>query len=320
MRLASICRGNVEALARLQTVRFGWVSRLRWSPRGDMLAIGGGGGGGAIYADEFGGAPSYHFREHSGPVKDLAFSPNGGLLASCSADTTIALYSMSSGKPSATAVLRGHRNAVNALAFSADGKYLASGGADHSVRIWTVKSGAQRASIEGHPDEVTSLCFADDGARLFSGCRDGKIRALGSRGGAPVRGHRRAWRPDSSDRPSVPIVNAGIGRKRFDDSNLAPGGRFRSAQLARSRGRRGRPGLLAGRQFARQRRTRQCNSNLGWRLGAGACDAHCSQAAGSCAGFQSDGQSARVRRRRQPGDALVGQVGLGLQYGVWAQI
>ena len=109
-----------------------------------MLAIGGGDGV-AVYVGAFGDAPAYHLREHSAPVKDIAFSPGGNLLASCSADMTIVLQSFSAGVPSTRARLRGHRDSVEALAFSPDGALLASGGADHSIRLWTAATGAPDA-------------------------------------------------------------------------------------------------------------------------------------------------------------------------------
>ena len=74
----------------LGKVQFGWVSQVRWSPSGDMLAIAGGDGI-AIYTQGFGGAPTFRLTAHSAPVKDIAFNSDGSRLASGSADTTLKL-------------------------------------------------------------------------------------------------------------------------------------------------------------------------------------------------------------------------------------
>ena len=116
-----IHRDNVASLRCLGSLRFGWIAKLRWSPGGDKLAICGGGGI-AIYVDGFGGAPGIQLRQHAAPVKDIAFSPNGRLLASCSADTTIALYDLAAESARLAHVLHGHSDAVLALAFRADGE------------------------------------------------------------------------------------------------------------------------------------------------------------------------------------------------------
>ena len=175
LKLQSIKPGNISSLRCLGSAPFGWLSQLRWSPRGDMLAICGGDGI-AVYVNEFGGSPTFRLREHAAPVKDMAFSPDGKLLASCSADTMIMLYTLEQGNAHVATAIRDGRNSVEAIAFSPDGEVLASGGADHTIRLWTVATGEQTAALDGHTDEVTALRFANNGNCLFSAGRDGLIR------------------------------------------------------------------------------------------------------------------------------------------------
>lgn len=77
---------------------------------------------------------------HAADIICLAFSGDGGTLASGSRDETIRLWDAASGAE--RAALRGHTDQVNAVAFAPDGQALASGSADKTVRLWEV--GADR--------------------------------------------------------------------------------------------------------------------------------------------------------------------------------
>jgi WD40 repeat protein len=71
---------------------------------------------------------------HLSGVTDVAFSPDGKLLASASADRTVRLWDGRSG--AAVQTLEGHSDSVSAVAFSPDGKLLASASWDKTVRLW----------------------------------------------------------------------------------------------------------------------------------------------------------------------------------------
>jgi WD40 repeat protein len=68
-----------------------------------------------------------------GTIYALAFSPDGGLLASGSADTSIRLWDVATGKE--LKAVTSNFGSVRAVTFSADGKTIATGGNDGSFRL-----------------------------------------------------------------------------------------------------------------------------------------------------------------------------------------
>jgi WD40 repeat protein len=67
-------------------------------------------------------------------VWQVAFSPDGSLLASAGGDETVRVWEVASGRLLAT--LTGHTQAVTSVAFSPDGRWLASGGLDGAIILW----------------------------------------------------------------------------------------------------------------------------------------------------------------------------------------
>ena len=91
---------------------------------------------------------------HTDSVYGVAFSADGALLATASADRTVRLWNVATGQPHG-APLKGHTDAVRGVAFSADGTLLATASADRTVRLWNVATGHPHgAPLEGHTDEA----------------------------------------------------------------------------------------------------------------------------------------------------------------------
>jgi parallel beta-helix repeat protein len=104
---------------------------------------------------------------HTDGVRSVAFSPDGRLLASGSADDTIKLWEVATGREVRS--LSGHTDDVYSVAFSPDGRLLASGSADDTIKLWEVATGREVRSLSGHTDDVYSVAFSPDGRLLASG-------------------------------------------------------------------------------------------------------------------------------------------------------
>lgn len=149
---------------------------------------------------------------HTSSVFALAASPDGRLLASGSADSTVRIWDAETGHE--LRVLSGHSAIVNAIAFSPDGHILASGSYDHSIKLWDVTTGKELRTIVAHDDPVVSVAFGPDGQWLASASWSG-IKIWDTSTGGALR--------DLSDRRRAvsPVVFSRDG-KIFASSN--PGG------------------------------------------------------------------------------------------------
>ncbi|MFZ5855929.1 MAG: WD40 repeat domain-containing protein [Chloroflexota bacterium] len=110
-------------------------------------------------------------------VGDLAFSPDGTLLATASDDNKIRLWRTDTYNLAST--LEGHTHYVNGVTFSPDGKFIVSGSHDKTVKIWDVETSRPLAALKGHEAEVLRVVVNPAGTLIASISWDGTVRLWG---------------------------------------------------------------------------------------------------------------------------------------------
>lgn len=113
-------------------------------------------------------------RHHRDDVNGCALSAT--LLATCSGDKTVRVYSLSDFCELPFSPLSGHGYGVHSCCFSGCGKYLASCSTDATVIIWDMDIGEIFLKFE-HPGRspVRVCALAPDTSLVLSGASDGTV-------------------------------------------------------------------------------------------------------------------------------------------------
>lgn len=150
--------------------------------------------------------------DNDSPAQDLAFSPNGQLLAAASgsvvrvydvpanrelfvlqgtspitfsptgadliytAGSDLRIYDVT--QRADRALLRGHTDRINDVVYSADGGLIASASQDTTLRYWSAATGEQIGFSRSRRNPITAMSVSPNGALIASGTRSGVLRLL----------------------------------------------------------------------------------------------------------------------------------------------
>jgi len=106
-------------------------------------------------------------------VEGVAFSPDGGLVATAGRDGAVRLFDAATGEARGVRVTE---EPLTSVAFHPDGRWLVAGGAKGLLTVLSVPDLAHASEERGHEGPVSAVAFAPDGT-LYSGGWDKHVRA-----------------------------------------------------------------------------------------------------------------------------------------------
>ncbi|KAH8126684.1 WD40-repeat-containing domain protein [Trichoderma asperelloides] len=177
-----------------QTVGERHISMTRFSPNGELVAVGN--WGGQVKLVEIPNlTEKMSFRGHTNKISGLSWFPGATLpesgvspdsvnLASGGAEGMIHVWSLNQDTPLSS--FKGHSQRVCRVEFHPSGRYLASASEDTSWRLWDVESNAELLLQEGHSRGVYAISFNTDGSLLASAGLDSIGRIWDLRSGRTV--------------------------------------------------------------------------------------------------------------------------------------
>ncbi|KAG6914612.1 hypothetical protein DXG01_016345 [Tephrocybe rancida] len=132
-------------------------------------------------------SPIATLQGHAERAWNIAWNPTRPILASCSADKTVRMYTYSGDELKFThlsTLETGHTKSVRALAWAPSGKTLATASFDSNIGIWEQENGGEGdedgavgewecvSQLEGHETECKSVAYSSTGTLLASCSRD----------------------------------------------------------------------------------------------------------------------------------------------------
>ena len=107
---------------------------------------------------------------HTAGITALAFRPDGQQLAVASADRTIRIFDVATGKEEQ--VVENHADWVVAVAWSPDGSKIASASRDKTAKVFDISNGDLLVTYRGHSSPIGGVAFHPDGKEVYSSGAD----------------------------------------------------------------------------------------------------------------------------------------------------
>ena len=153
-------------------------------------------------------------------VRLLVFSPDGKLLATAGADSTVKLWNMDNSQWIRT--FAGHQDDVTSIIFTPDSRAIATGSMDKNVKLWNTANGQLLGTLAQHVYPVRSIAFTEDLNTLIS---------VGAQGTGRKNGELKFWdiagKGDLKQEMTVDGIAPESARLLADGRILASGADFR---------------------------------------------------------------------------------------------
>ncbi|MDM8527141.1 WD40 repeat domain-containing protein [Anaerolineales bacterium HSG24] len=157
--------GNVNQMVQLNRFGRGFIKDIALSPDGKVLAVASAIGIWIYDISEF-EFEDILFIETDFVVYNIAFSPDGRIIASTGPKNTVNLWQVSDGHLLNS--LQGHKAWIRDITFSPDGAIVASGSDDYTMRLWRVSDGYLLNTLK-NDYKIKSIDFSPNGNTMASG-------------------------------------------------------------------------------------------------------------------------------------------------------
>jgi WD40 repeat protein len=153
-----------ESGAAVLRLKLGLISRMRFSPDGRWLAVGG--DAGEVWLMSIGTGDVHLLGRHTALVESLAFSADVSLLASGGEDGSVSAWNLKDGQRTE---LEKHAERVRMIHVSAAGDQVTSASVDGQVRVWDRTSGTGHVLFSIAARDADALYdIAADGTRIVA--------------------------------------------------------------------------------------------------------------------------------------------------------
>jgi len=182
VRLITTADGAVESELRKHT---DWVTAVGFSPpggsAGDLVATGDRAGNLFLW-EPLGGREHGTLKGHTAAVTDIAWRPDGGVVATVAEDGSLRLWDPKQSTQLKT--WQAHGGGAESVAWLKDGR-LVTTGRDRRVKVWKADGPLER---ETPPlaDIGTRVAVTADGGRIFAGDWSGAVTAYNTADAAPA--------------------------------------------------------------------------------------------------------------------------------------
>src|SRR5204863_3665492 len=138
-----------------------------WSPDGRLVALGYDFPFARLWTTD--GKPAVPpVLAHAAGVHDVAFRPDGEVVATAGLDGAVGLWKAATGDALVAAPPR-HDDAVYVVAFRPDGKVLGTASQDKTARLWDARTGEAVGKRMAHDGPVRALAFSPDNRLVATG-------------------------------------------------------------------------------------------------------------------------------------------------------
>lgn len=152
-------------------------------------------------------------------VRLLVFSPDGKVLATAGADSTVKLWNMETGQWIRT--FAGHQDLVTSVIFTPDSRAIATGSLDKNIKLWNTANGQLLGTLSQHVYPIRSVAFTKDLNTLIS---------VGAQGSGRKNGELKFWdiagKGDLKQEMTIDSLDAASALLLADARILASGADF----------------------------------------------------------------------------------------------